>query len=203
MTPIKRPLAAVGAAGLLALSLTACGGSPTDASKDDFCAAIKDTVTSATSVEGDEPTEEEWKDVQKAYEDLGDTGTPEDIGDAERNGFEVITDAISGLDYDEAKKSFGSKDGSDDVPGVSKDEQDDAEKFFTYAGETCQDAMTPDTTSEPDTDSGTGSSEPTSPTEMPSMPSDLPTDLSDLPSDIPTDPSELASMLESLTASPS
>ena len=36
MTPIKRPLAAAGAAVLLGLSLTACGGSdyPTDASED-------------------------------------------------------------------------------------------------------------------------------------------------------------------------
>lgn len=191
MTPIKRPLAAVGAAALLALSLTACGGGgPTDASKEDFCSSIKDTVTSATSVKGDEPTEDEWKDIQKAYEDLGDTGTPEDIGEDERNGFEVITDAISGLDYNEAKKSFGDEDGSDEIPGVSKDEQADAEKFFTYASKTCEDAFTPD--------SGDTSSDVPSelPSEMPSdLPSDLPTDLSDLPSEMP---SELESLLSDL-----
>ena len=40
MTRIKRPGAAAGAAVLLAFSLTACGGAPDDASKDDFCDAF-------------------------------------------------------------------------------------------------------------------------------------------------------------------
>lgn len=209
MTPIKRPLAAVGAAALLALSLTACGGSsPTDASEDDFCASLKDTVSAATSVKGDEPTEDEWKDIQKAYQDLGDTGTPKDIGDDERNGFEVITDAIGDLDYDEAKKSFGDKDGSSDVPGVSKDDQKDAEKFFTYAGETCQDALGGGSGSDEGSDessesSDEGSDSSSESTDSPSVPTEMPTSLDDLPTEVPTDPEELASMLESLTASPS
>ncbi|MEV5000202.1 hypothetical protein [Nocardioides sp. LML1-1-1.1] len=211
MTPIKRPLAAVGAAALLALSLTACGGSsPTDASEDDFCASLKDTVSAATSVKGDEPTEDEWKDIQKAYQDLGDTGTPKGIGDDERNGFEVITDAIGDLDYDEAKKSFGDKDGSSDVPGVSKDDQKDAEKFFTYAGETCQDALgggsdeSSDESSDSSDSSGSsdeGSESSSESTDMPTLPTDMPTGLpSDFPTEIPTDPSELQSLLESYTA---
>ena len=41
MTRIKRPAAAVGAAALLAFSLTACGGAPDDASEGDFCDAFK------------------------------------------------------------------------------------------------------------------------------------------------------------------
>ncbi|WGX96444.1 hypothetical protein [Nocardioides sp. L-11A] len=140
MTPIKRPLAAAGAAVLLGLTLTACGGSyPTDASKDKFCGGVEDVVTATTSVAGEEPTEEEWKDLQKAYGDLGDIGTPKDIGDTERNGFEVIVDTITDLDYDEAKKSFGDEDGDDSIPGVSKDDEKDAEKFFTYVQSACAD----------------------------------------------------------------
>lgn len=141
MTPFKRPLVAAGAAVLLALSLTACGGGhPTDASAKDFCAAVTEAGTVASEVEGDEPTETEWKKIQKSYEELGEVGTPEDIKDAERNGFEVMVDAVTGLDYDDAKKAFGSEDGDDSIPGVSKDDEKDVDAFFEYAGTACADA---------------------------------------------------------------
>jgi hypothetical protein len=139
MTSIKRPLAAAGATALLALSLSACGGgSPTDASKKDFCGGLADVVAASSAVSGEEPDEKEWETIQEAYADLGDIGTPDGIGETERNGFEVTVDTISGLDYDEAKKSFGDEDGSDSIPGVSKDEEKDVEKFFTYASDSCE-----------------------------------------------------------------
>ncbi|GAA4815805.1 hypothetical protein ACFQ0K_07440 [Nocardioides caeni] len=138
MTSIKRPLASAGAAVLLALSLTACGGYPSDASEKDFCDEITNISEVSLSIEGDEPTEDEWKDIQAAYEDLGEVGTPEDIGDDERAGFEAAVDAITDLDYDEAKDSFGSEDGDDTVPGVSEDDEKNIDKFFEYVGETCQ-----------------------------------------------------------------
>lgn len=142
MTPIKRPLAAAGAAVLLGLTLTACGGSyPSDASKKDFCGGVEDVITATTAVEGEEPTEKEWEKLQEVYGDLGEIGTPKGIGDAERNGFEVIVDAITDLDYDEAKKSFGDDDGEDTIPGVSKEDEKDADKFFEYLGTTCADQL--------------------------------------------------------------
>ncbi|WP_436701047.1 hypothetical protein [Nocardioides sp. BYT-33-1] len=143
MTPIKRPLAAAGAAVLLGLTLTACGGSsyPSDASEEKFCGGVEDVITATTSVAGDEPTEDEWKDLQKAYGEFGDIGTPDGIGDTERNGFEVLIDTITDLDYDEAKKSFGDEDGDDSIPGVSKDDEKDAEAFFEYAQKTCADQL--------------------------------------------------------------
>ena len=142
MTSIKRPLALAGATVLMGLTLTACGGSyPTDASKDDFCNGFKDIVSATTSVKGDEPNESEWKKIQKAYGDLGDTGTPKDIGDDERKGFEAMVDAITDLDYKDAKKAFGDKDGSSSVPGVSKDDEKNIEKFTTYVGKNCADAL--------------------------------------------------------------
>lgn len=142
MTSIKRPLAAAGAAVLMGLTLTACGGSyPTDASKDDFCGGFKDIVTASTGLKGEEPSEDEWKKIQEAYGDLGDTGTPKGIGDDERKGFEAMVKAITDLDYKDAKKAFGDKDGESSVPGVSKDDEDDIEKFTKYVGTTCADAL--------------------------------------------------------------
>ena len=98
MTPFKRPLASAGTAVLLGLSLAACGGSyPEDASKDDFCGALGDVFDVSSGIEGEEPTEDEWGDIQQSYEDLGDTGTPDDIGEDERRGFEVAVDTNTDL----------------------------------------------------------------------------------------------------------
>mgnify|MGYP003340582810 CR=1 FL=1 len=51
----------------------------------------------------------------------------------------VSPNPVTGLDYDEAKKSFGSKDGDDSIPGVSKDDEKDVTKFTEYAQKTCAD----------------------------------------------------------------
>ncbi len=139
MTSIKRPLAAASAAALLGLTLTACGGYPTDASEKAFCDGLDDVIAATTSVVGAEPTKKEWEKLQEAYADFGEVGTPEKISDAERNGFEVTVDTITGLDYDEAKKSFGDEDGDDSIPGVSKEDQKDTVKFSEYAQKTCAD----------------------------------------------------------------
>lgn len=140
MTSLKRPLATLGAGVLLALSLTACGGGyPTDASSKDFCGAITDIVTTSSDLAGEEPTEGEWKKIQGAYEDLGEVGTPEKISDDEREGFEIVVDVVTDLDYDEAEKEFGDKGGEDNLPGVSEDENKLVEKFFVYAQKECAD----------------------------------------------------------------
>ncbi len=140
MTSIKRPLGTLGAGVLLALSLTACGGGyPTDASSKDFCGGITDVVAKSSDLAGEEPTEDEWKDIQAAYEDLGDIGTPEKISDDEREGFEIVVDVVTDLDYDEAEKEFGDKGGEDNLPGVSDDDNKLVEKFFVYAQKECAD----------------------------------------------------------------
>lgn len=178
MTRIKRPAAAVGAAVLLSFSLTACGGAPTDASKDDFCEAYGGVFEKIFAVSGDEPTEDEWEEVQDAVGELEDVGTPDGISDDERNGFEVFVEAIADADYDDIKDS---EDG--EIPGVSEDDDADAEKFFAYATKTCPDALG-------------------IPTDLPTdIPTDLPTELpTDLPTEIPTD---LLTDLSDLTELPS
>ncbi len=138
MTSIKRPLAAAGAAAMLGLTLTACGGSdyPTDASAKEFCSSFVSAATVIGTVQGDQPNEAEWKKVQKAFESVGKVGTPKDISKDERKGFEVMVDTITGLDYADAKKSFG----KGNVPGVSKDDEKAVNKFTDYAGKTCASA---------------------------------------------------------------
>lgn len=141
MTSIKRPLAGLGAGVLLALTLTACGGYPSDASAKDFCGGVEDIITASGSVEGEEPTEKEWEKIQGSYEDLGEIGTPDDISDDERTGFEVIVDTVTGLDYDEAKEEFGDKGGDDELPGVSDSDSKKVDEFFDYAEKACPDLL--------------------------------------------------------------
>ena len=178
MTRIKRPAAAVGAAALLAFSLTACGGggsdAPDDASKDEFCGAVGDAFKPLFSLEG-EPSEDQFDEFKDKIDELKDVGTPEDIGDDERDGFEVFVDAVSDADYDDFK------DDSENLPGVSDDDEAKAEKFISYATTEC-------------------ASEIGIP-EIPSdLPTDIPTDLTEIPSDLTDIPTDLSDLTESPTS---
>lgn len=133
MIRIKRPAAAAGAAVLLAFSLTACGGgpgsdAPTDASEDEFCEGYTDAFG---AVGGDD--EESWEKFQDSVEEWAEIGTPEEISEGERNGFEVWVDAVLDTDYD------GAKDAADpgDFGDISGDDTKDVTEFFTYANTTC------------------------------------------------------------------
>ena len=128
MTRIKRPVAAVGSAVLLAFSLSACGGAPTDASTDDFCEAYNDQ-----SAEGGEDAESQADALNEYAEKLEEVGTPEDIDDEARDGFEVLVEAFGDVSADdledeEAQKALEEK---------YEDDEDAVDAFFEYAGETC------------------------------------------------------------------
>jgi hypothetical protein len=133
MTRIKRPAAAVGAAVLLAFSLSACGGAPTDASVEDYCDAVNDN-SALDDIDFEDPDEDAFVDALKEKaEELEDVGTPEDIPDDAREGFELQLDAINDLDADDI--DF-------DDPGAFEDDfsDDDKEKvqaYSDYESETC------------------------------------------------------------------
>ena len=117
MTRIKRPAAALSATVLLAFSLSACGGPPTDASEDEFCEVV---------------LEEPGDDVDAVHDwadKLEETGTPEDIPDDARNGFELLVDFAKDVDEDDID-NFEEGDFSDD-------EQKDFAAYSEYLTETC------------------------------------------------------------------
>ncbi|KRB78391.1 hypothetical protein ASE01_03700 [Nocardioides sp. Root190] len=116
-------------------------GAPTggagDASTVEFCAEITNIIEVSGSVTGEQPNESEWKKIQEAYADLGEAGPPDDIPATEKQGFEIAVEAVTSLSYAEAEKAFGDADGSGDIPGVSPEDNDKAEKFFAWAGTAC------------------------------------------------------------------
>lgn len=139
MTPIKRPIAAAGAAVLLALSLSACGGgAPTDASKEDFCDVTQNQEDGEKAFEA--ISEEDWDKaadlIKEQADKVEEVGTPDDISDDAREGFEIQLDAAKSLDGDDIEKAV--KDEEDPFESdLSDDDKDKVEAYSEYESETC------------------------------------------------------------------
>ena len=131
MTRIKRPAVALGAAVLLALSLSACGGAPTDASEKDFCEAYNGFGEVG---EIDEDDFEAQADAANDYaEELEEVGTPEGIPDDARKGFEVWVEVFGDINADDLEDEDAQK----AIEDKYEDDEDDVEAFSAYVGETC------------------------------------------------------------------
>lgn len=133
MTRIKRPIAATGAAVLLALSLSACGGgAPTDASKEDFC----DVVTNPDIAEDVDPEDydAQAEALQGYADDLEEVGTPEEIDEDARAGFELIVDQLGNISASDLEDASGEGADAENPFGldISDDEQKQVEAFSEY-----------------------------------------------------------------------
>jgi hypothetical protein len=116
------------AAVLAAVCLGACGGSPDDASAEDFCEVW--TENRGGSVE----------DVHDAADRLEDVGTPEDIDDAARDGFVVFVDVLADVeegDREAMDQAAADETGLAELYGIEEDQAADIMAFFEYANATC------------------------------------------------------------------
>lgn len=118
---------------LVAGSTAACGGgAPTDASQADFCGVFEDFY----EVVGELGAEAENSDLIEALkdtgEDLEEVGTPEDISDEARAGFELTVKTIEELDDDATEEDLDNLE--DDF---SEEEKEQSEAFDEYLSETC------------------------------------------------------------------
>lgn len=135
MTPIKRiqrGAGALGAAVLLAATLSACGGAPTDASAEDYCDAFIDTPKGLESDDAGEQADAagEWAD------NLNEVGTPEDIDGDAREGFEIFVDFLGDVNEDDIK-DLEDADSPDEV--FDGDDGDKVKAFTDKTGEVCAD----------------------------------------------------------------
>jgi hypothetical protein len=155
---LKRALA-TGAAILIAgFSLTACGDdggndggndggsdggssggdAPDSATKEEFCAVWNDDTIGNGA--GDSP-DEQADAAHEAAEALAEVGTPDDLEESERNGFEVFVDFLAEVDGEDIE-TFAEADPTDqdsfaDSLGIDKSEADDVIAFITYASQEC------------------------------------------------------------------
>ena len=177
MTRLQRPATALGAAALLALSLTACGGSDDDSSSgsSDSTSASSTAASGSTDTGsgGDvsgAPADASKDDFCSAWNDvfsvLASTDTPDEAAfgkfqDAVANLGEVGTPADVSADQRKGfevfvdaigKASYAdvTKSSSDSLPGVSPDEETQVEQFVQWAAtEECADVPTGAPTSVP------------------------------------------------------
>ncbi len=136
-----------GMAAALALTLGACGsgsGVPTGASEKEFCEAYNSLFTDALNNVDPEADEDEQakmiiSGLKSWGEKMSEVGTPEDIPDDAREGFELSLQSIEDLDDDANMKDFDAL--GDDF---SEEEKASGEAFDKYATATCPSAV-PDT----------------------------------------------------------
>lgn len=144
MTRSRLALSAVGA--LAAVSLTACGGSsaPTDASVEDFCKAqmsIFEDVDIDMSDPEATPTGEEIADALHGWADrISEVGTPEDIPDDARSGFEAIIDQVNDLDADD----IDPEDPSGFADDLSDEAEEEVDDYSDYVSEQCGEPELPE-----------------------------------------------------------
>jgi hypothetical protein len=127
------------AAGLLLTAglLAGCGGdsAPADASEADFCEGYGNLFTKLADMDPEDPSTgiramKEWAS------DMEEVGTPEDMPDDAREGFETMLEQIGQIDEDATQKELEEL-GED----MSKGDQKSGAAFGAYAMKTCPDAM--------------------------------------------------------------
>lgn len=151
MKSITRPFAAAGAAVLLSLSLTACGGggAPTDASAEEFC-GTGDELSGLFDDIAEDDYEGFVDAAGQAADKFEEVGTPEDISDEAREGFETLIEALGSLDAGEVEdsvteltenaESAGDIDQNalvNELFGIEEGDQDKVQAFTEYSSEAC------------------------------------------------------------------
>ncbi|WP_148616093.1 hypothetical protein [Nocardioides rubriscoriae] len=140
---LTRRLCAVAVPALLAVSLTACGGgsdAPDDASKEDFCKAYQAEPEFDDALNDASP-EEQAKAIKDAVTKLADdfekVGTPKDIPDDAREGFEISLESARDLDTGDIQKAIEDKNGDFFDNLVTGDDQKKTKAFDDWASDYC------------------------------------------------------------------
>ena len=143
MTWMHRSFAGLGAAVLVVLSATACGGGsdqPTDAattsaaSVADFCSTWEDALNGLAATGAGGPTDEQWDAVRSDLEKLAGIGAPNDLSDQAAAGLEVFTDALSGLSAADMRRLRSAQ----NLPGVTDADEASARTFNSEAAALCK-----------------------------------------------------------------
>lgn len=144
---IRARLTLTGAVLLVGAVTSACGeggGAPTDASKDGFCEAANSLMSDLLPEDLSTPELPSDEDMAQAVKDWGsrmeEVGTPDDIPDDAREGFEAVVDQareIDAADFSIEKLEELEQGGAD----ASKEVEEQADAFGDYLTETCGNPM--------------------------------------------------------------
>ena len=147
-TTMRARLTLGGAVLLVGAVTAACGGggsgAPSDASEDGFCKAANSLLTDLMPEDLSTPEVPSAEDMAQAVKDWGsrmeEVGTPEDIPDDARKGFEAVVEQakeIDAADFSIEKLEELEQGGAD----ASKEVEEQADAFGDYLTETCGNPM--------------------------------------------------------------
>jgi hypothetical protein len=108
------------------------GGAPDNASQEDFCDAYM-SVFDDLDLESPPSDEEAVRMMKDWGERMSDTGTPEDMSDDARQGFELMVDTLDEVEEDVSAADL-EKLGED----WSAEQEKQGEAFQAYVGENCE-----------------------------------------------------------------
>lgn len=118
---------------LVAGTTAGCGGGPpTDASKEDFCQVFEDFYETASGFDEESSDEDLVKALKKVGEQLEEVGTPEDIPEDARRGFETTIEMINEVEDDATEEELEKIEDQ-----LSDAEQKDSDAFDDYLAKTC------------------------------------------------------------------
>jgi len=148
---LKRSLATGAAVVIAGLSLVGCGDddggggggadagdAPDNASTEEFCKVFTDVTA---DLSGGGSADEQADAAHEVADKFNDVGTPEDMPEDARNGFEVFIGFLGDVDADDIE-AFSETDPSDDQAfadalGIDEADVADVTAFFTYAATAC------------------------------------------------------------------
>ena len=116
---------------LLGTLLGGCGGPPTDASKAEFCGVLADFYDDTAQM-GSTDTRAAVAALKRVADRLEEVGTPSDVPDSARVGFERTIERIQGLSDDASPADLE----------LSSEEQEYADAFGRYVRAECPETAT-------------------------------------------------------------
>ena len=133
-----------GAAAALALVLAGCGGggasgAPTDASQDEFCEKYTSGFVGAFEELDPEASEQEQAEailesLKSWADEMAELGTPEEMSDEARDGFELTIQSIQDLNADDLQDEEAMAELEDKLSG---DDKEAAAALQTYVTDNC------------------------------------------------------------------
>jgi hypothetical protein len=147
-TTIRARLTLTSAVLLVGAVTAACGGggsgAPSDASEDGFCEAANSLLTDLMPDDMSAPEVPSDEDMAQAVKDWGtrmeEVGTPDDIPDDAREGFEAVLAQIEEIEASDFSAENLEELGNGGAE-ASEEVQRQAEAFGDYVTETCGDPM--------------------------------------------------------------
>ena len=132
---MRHALIAAGLA-LVAGTTVGCGdsGPPTDASTEEFCGVFEDFYADLAKLGADAEAADAVAALKDVADRLQEIGTPEDISEEARAGFEVTVEAIENIDEDASEEDINKL----LEENFSEEEKKQADAFNSYLGETCE-----------------------------------------------------------------